>query len=210
MPFHPIPDQDVDVPDKKDSDHHFSREYLDFLNELKLEAIAKKSERSDKVVQLIRKFLDEAFSTEGSSLIGDRINSAMELSKKARDLNSSDEVLRDAERFLYGLSAEVNKDPVHITLITGISAEVYEGLKAVAHGLKDRGYPAMEQKMRSDQHPTSRASLEAIRWARTGIESGLFISGKKEFEGPRHQLPSQSKSKTSGLKDTPDLQFSKP
>jgi len=215
MPLFPIPDPDVGSDDDPDTDPDpgFSHEYLNLLDDLGIPDIERLVGSNNETVQLIKSFVERAFKENSSLTVFDHetiaalLSRAQGFAKEARDSNSTDEHIRNAERYLYGLSAGVNKDIVNIGAISG--AHLYESLKLLAFAGKYTLSRSLERLMRSDKNPLSAPSVTATLWANKGLDSADWYSIRRSFEANPNHSADRFKSQKSGLRDVRDLQFRK-
>lgn len=125
----------------------------------------------------VNQYLNAAFALKGEISVGTRIQSALNSATRAREVpgKSSDTVLRDSEYYLHGLYAASNGDARHAVATAG--APIYEAFKYIAWGLKAKGFPWLEEAMRTDKDkPTSQPG--GWEYAYEGLKDGKAIDGK--------------------------------
>ncbi len=213
MPLFPIPDDSGYSPDPiKPHRDHLSPSETGINDSCKpqdaggLRMLDENGSPDDEVVRLINSYLEKAFSEVGELSVGDRLGKAFLLASNDRETKSTtDEELRNAERYLYGLAVGAHKDVANTVAIVG--SPLYEGLKFLAHGLKDAGMPSMENAMRATDRPTSQPSIAALRWADKGLKAGLPLDGERLFEVSRKSNRDMA---TSRCRDTLDMQLRLP
>lgn len=205
MPQYPLPDADVGLdPDYEDPERRFIREYREFLTDIGLDPNKVIEGENEEFVSQVRSYLNRAFTEPGDHSSAERLSRAFLFASDDRAEKSTDERLRNVERYLYGLSAAANRDAANLMGIGG--APVYESLKALAHALKNADQPGMEYAMRSDENPTSRPSFEAVGLAYKGVAAGLSIDSGKSFKVTPYQAE-RFKPHKSGLHGVPDMHF---
>lgn len=210
MPLFPMPDGDGYDPDRNQPitpSETGIDQWCETLHIRGLRLLDENGSPDDEVVRLINHYLEKAFLEQGELSVGDRLGRAFLFASQDREAKSTtDENLRNADRYLYALAASAQKDLVNT--VVNEAAPLYEGLKYIAHSLKDNNMPAMERLMRSaNGKPTSKASIAAIRWADKGLKAGRSIDGEQLVEVSPKSNRDMTKPRCG---DTRDMQLRKP
>lgn len=122
--------------------------------------------------ELVRKDLSEAMMRPGDLPLSDRLMEAYRLSVSDRVGQSDDPHRRDAEYFLLGLSAGLNRE-VAMVFFTQVTGPIYDTVKDLSHVLKDAGFPALEMWLRADKSQPTSLSGDGPAMARAGFSASF-------------------------------------
>lgn len=128
----------------------------------------------EQVAAVTNEALNRAFASPGSMTIAKRTDAAFGDVQTQRRGHSQDEVLRDAEYYLYALAGAAARNWSQMGAAAG--APAYNALKWLAKTCANFGFPELEERLRTNPNdPTSPPG--GVSWAYRGLRDGVTLDG---------------------------------